>query len=98
MRVVESRLQFAAKVCLGTSLVSLAIVAVLVNAAFYSALADYWPVARLAGPAVFAGAVLMGASFIVGFVLYGVVVVNGRRQAIPRTRVVHAQSDVRRAA
>ena len=94
----QSKAQVAAKICLGMSLTCLALVAVLVNAAFYSTLADYWPVARLVGPAVAVGAVLMAASFILGLVLHGVVVVRGRRQSFPRAQVVHARPDVRRAA
>ena len=94
----RSKAQLAAKICLGTSLTCLALVAVLVNAAFYSTLADYWPVARVVGPAVAVGAVLMAASFMLGLVLHGVVVVRGRRQAIPSAQVVHARPDARRAA
>lgn len=98
MADTRNRLESAAKICLGASLASLALMAVLVNAAFYSALADYWPVASLAGPAVIVAATLMAASFVLGLVLHSVVVVKGRRQAIAGTEAVRAQPDVRHAA
>lgn len=98
MRHEKSRLELATKICLGASLTSLAVVALLVNVAFYSTLADYWTVARLLGPAAVVITTLMAASFILGLVLHGVVVANGRRRASQERRVVHARPDVRRAA
>lgn len=98
MYVSATRLDRIAKRCLATSLGGLAAIAVLVNLAFYGAMADYWLFARLFGPVVVFGSAFIAGLFLFGFLMEGVAVLLARRR-LPSDREATAEEwTARRAA